>query len=88
MHVDVSKQNDMQSLAELTCEAFGGVHLQNPMTDEPLLEQVAQLTFEAIRGDHFYILTDPASLHGVQLRMEDILQGRNPSLVIPPVFQE
>jgi NAD(P)-dependent dehydrogenase (short-subunit alcohol dehydrogenase family) len=41
--------------------------------------QVAQMTFEAIAADRFYVLTHPQILPTVQLRFDDILQQRNPS---------
>jgi NAD(P)-dependent dehydrogenase (short-subunit alcohol dehydrogenase family) len=41
--------------------------------------EVARLTFEAIAGDRFYVLTHPQILPTVQLRFDDILQQRNPS---------
>jgi NAD(P)-dependent dehydrogenase (short-subunit alcohol dehydrogenase family) len=41
--------------------------------------QVAQMVFDAIRQDKFYIFTHPTSKLGVQLRMEDILQERMPT---------
>jgi NAD(P)-dependent dehydrogenase (short-subunit alcohol dehydrogenase family) len=41
--------------------------------------QVAQMTFEAIATDRFYVLTHPQILPTVQLRFDDILQQRNPS---------
>ena len=40
---------------------------------------VAALVFEALREERFYILSHPQALAGVQQRMEDIVQGRNPS---------
>jgi hypothetical protein len=40
--------------------------------------QVAEMVFEAIGQDKFYILTDPNIKQGVQLRMDDILQERSP----------
>ncbi len=41
--------------------------------------QVAQLTFDAIRDNRFYIYSHPDMLGDVQTRMGDILQQRNPS---------
>jgi len=41
--------------------------------------QVAQLTFDAIREDRFYIYSDLAPLTSVRRRMEDLVQQRNPS---------
>lgn len=41
--------------------------------------QVAQLTFDAIREDRFYVFTHPGILPSVELRMQDVLMQRNPS---------
>jgi NAD(P)-dependent dehydrogenase (short-subunit alcohol dehydrogenase family) len=41
--------------------------------------QVAECVFNAMREDRFYILTHPESQNAVRLRMEDILQERNPT---------
>lgn len=40
--------------------------------------QVAQLTFDAIREDRFYIYSDREPLASVRKRMEDLVQQRNP----------
>ena len=42
-------------------------------------EQVAALTFDAIREDRFYVVTHRKILALVELRMQDILAGRNPT---------
>lgn len=44
-------------------------------------DRVADAVFEAIASDRFYILTHPGTKSGVKVRMEDILQGRNPTLL-------
>ncbi len=41
--------------------------------------QVADCVFKAISEDKFYVLTDPETKPMVRLRMEDILQERNPT---------
>gem|GEM_PF-5298828 len=41
--------------------------------------QVAEMVFDAIRQEKFYILTHPTTKQAVQLRMEDILQERMPT---------
>jgi NAD(P)-dependent dehydrogenase (short-subunit alcohol dehydrogenase family) len=43
-------------------------------------EAVAEYVFNAIRENRFYIFTHPEFRKGMQLRMEDILQERNPTL--------
>ncbi len=45
--------------------------------------QVADIVFGAIREERFYIYP-PEFKGGIQARMEDILQERNPTLLLPP----
>ena len=40
---------------------------------------MVQRVFDAVREDRFYIFSHPHALSGVQSRLEDILQQRNPS---------
>ncbi len=40
---------------------------------------VAQFVFDALREDRFYIYSHPKALGPVQTRLEDVVQGRNPS---------
>ncbi|MDR0201331.1 MAG: SDR family oxidoreductase [Delftia acidovorans] len=40
---------------------------------------VAQKVFEAIASGQFYIYSHPQALGSVQVRMEDVVQGRNPT---------
>lgn len=49
--------------------------------------EVAALTFTAIRQNRFYILPHPETKPAVRLRMDDILNERNPSFVMPQTFQ-
>lgn len=42
-------------------------------------QEVAQMVFDAIATNRFYIFSHPQSLGAVQTRMEDVLQIRNPS---------
>ena len=41
--------------------------------------EVARMTFEAVRENRFYVITHPKMLASVELRMQDVLAGRNPS---------
>jgi hypothetical protein len=41
--------------------------------------QVADMVFDAIREERFYIFTHPTTKQLVQVRMEDILQERMPT---------
>jgi NADP-dependent 3-hydroxy acid dehydrogenase YdfG len=42
--------------------------------------QVADQVFEAIKENSFYIITPSKYIEAVKMRMEDIIQGRNPTL--------
>lgn len=42
-------------------------------------EQVAQMVFDAIVNERFYILTHPRIKAAVEMRVQDILQDRNPT---------
>jgi hypothetical protein len=44
-------------------------------------QQVADIVFQAIRDEKFYILTHPQWKEAIRVRVEDILQERNPRLV-------
>jgi short-subunit dehydrogenase len=44
-------------------------------------EQVAAAVFEAVDKERFYILTHPRTLAGIKIRMEDILNNRQPTLL-------
>jgi len=41
--------------------------------------QVAELVFDAVRADRFYIFSHPKALGMLRVRFDDILEGRNPS---------
>jgi hypothetical protein len=47
--------------------------------------QVADMVFKAIRDETFYILTHPELKEAIRVRMEDILQERNPTFI--PILQ-
>ena len=43
--------------------------------------QVADIAFQAIRDETFYILTHPETKEAIRVRMEDMLQERNPTFI-------
>jgi hypothetical protein len=43
--------------------------------------QVAEIVFQAIRDERFYIFTHPEWKEAVRVRMEDILQARHPTYI-------
>jgi NAD(P)-dependent dehydrogenase (short-subunit alcohol dehydrogenase family) len=57
----------MEKMSRQTLDAAG----QNP-------SEVAEMVFEAVRDERFYVITHPDIKGRVRQRMEDILEGRNP----------
>jgi hypothetical protein len=41
--------------------------------------EVAQKVFDAVAANQFYIYSHPQALGAVQTRLEDVVQGRNPT---------
>jgi NAD(P)-dependent dehydrogenase (short-subunit alcohol dehydrogenase family) len=41
--------------------------------------QVAEMTFDAIREDRFYVITHEKMMPSIELRLQDVVQRRNPS---------
>jgi NAD(P)-dependent dehydrogenase (short-subunit alcohol dehydrogenase family) len=46
--------------------------------------EIAEAVLEAIRDDRFYVLTHPRFRKLIRIRMENILEGRNPKFEPPP----
>jgi NAD(P)-dependent dehydrogenase (short-subunit alcohol dehydrogenase family) len=42
-------------------------------------EQIARATFDAIRDDRFYVITHDAMMPSIELRLQDVVQRRNPT---------
>lgn len=61
-------------------EAAGWETLRQQMQTAMPPAQVADMVFQAIREERFYILTHPEGKDSIRTRMEDILQERNPTL--------
>lgn len=64
------------TMSQLACQALTDKAVASGKVSA---EQVAELTFDAIRNDKFYIYSHPGALESVQTRMEDIMMRRNPS---------
>jgi hypothetical protein len=45
--------------------------------------EVAAMVLDAVRDERFYVLTHPEMTRMVQARMEDIVEGRTPTLAWP-----
>ncbi|WP_332777837.1 SDR family oxidoreductase [Polaromonas sp.] len=72
--------------AELaTCKPTKSQLIQQAMTGKAVgsgkvtAADVAQLVFDAIASNQFYIYSHPKAIHSVQTRLEDVLQARNPT---------
>ena len=73
---DLKFQSEMEALHQAARQWLAQVGLPPA--------QVAEMVFDAIRQETFYILTHPTTKYGVQLRMEDILQERMPTDIFQP----
>ena len=63
-------------------EQEGGQMLQQAIREGMSPQQLADMTFAAIREERFYIYP-PEFKEGIASRMEDILTPRNPTLLLP-----
>jgi NAD(P)-dependent dehydrogenase (short-subunit alcohol dehydrogenase family) len=61
--------------SQLTAQAFLAKSVEGGKVSA---SKVAELTFDAIRENRFYIYSEPAALAGAVARMEDVVQQRNP----------
>ena len=51
----------------------------SPSSGKVSAADVAQLVFDAVAANQFYIYSHPKAIKSVQTRMEDVLQARNPT---------
>jgi NAD(P)-dependent dehydrogenase (short-subunit alcohol dehydrogenase family) len=84
---DRNRPDQLKNTAELTASQ----RMSQWLTDKAVsaetesAAQVAELTFEAIRNDTFYIYSHPAKLHDVQKRMEDIAGSATRVIPMKPI---
>jgi len=80
-----SGRNRPQALRNPTDKPTPSQLVAQAMTDKAVgsgkvsAAMVAQFVLDAVRDDRFYIYSHPKALGSVQVRMEDVLQQRNPS---------
>lgn len=74
-----AERSDLKTFDPVSMKIAAAVLQATASGIEP--DRVAEAVFEAIASDRFYILTHPDTKAGVKVRMEDILQGRNPTLL-------
>jgi len=49
--------------------------------------QVADMVFDAIREDRFYIITHPEFMMGAHMRSDDLLNQRQPSSMLSQLLE-
>jgi NAD(P)-dependent dehydrogenase (short-subunit alcohol dehydrogenase family) len=77
-----NRPTEMQNAQEPPVTAKGAeraAQVRQLIAEGLLPEQVADMTFDAIRGNKFYILTHPDMKPAIRRRMDNILEERNPS---------
>jgi NADP-dependent 3-hydroxy acid dehydrogenase YdfG len=85
--ISKSERNRPERLSETATKSGCALNDNKPAqkfwqrVEEDLIEpeQVADLVFNAIRDERFYILTHPQYNEMIRIRVEDILEGRNPT---------
>ena len=73
---DLLNESEQKSLDDAKLEASARQAVQSGKVSAP---QVAEIVFSAIENNQFYILTHPKIKKWIGLRVEDILQDRQPS---------
>jgi short-subunit dehydrogenase len=80
-----SDRNRPDAMREPAGQPTRSQHIARAMTDKAVSSgkvgaaAIARFVFDAMRENRFYIYSHPHALKGVQMRMEDILQRRNPT---------
>ena len=74
-----AERSDLKTFDPVSMKIAAAVLQATASGIEP--DRVAEAVFDAIAADRFYILTHPDTRLGVKVRMDDILQGRNPTLL-------
>ncbi|HLX02005.1 MAG TPA: hypothetical protein VKS80_07785, partial [Trinickia sp.] len=76
-----ARPSELRNDAPVTAsQVLAGRQLQKAVRGGKLsADEVAELTFDAIRERRFYIVTHPSILESVRLRHEDIEQMRAPT---------
>lgn len=76
---DASQRTDVEKLERISAKASANIMkaVQNGLTPEEVAKQV----IDAVQANQFYILTHADSHAAVNVRAQDILQNRQPSLM-------
>jgi NAD(P)-dependent dehydrogenase (short-subunit alcohol dehydrogenase family) len=83
--ISKSERNRPQNLSGESAKPTPSQLIGRAMSDKAVgsgkvtAAQVAQMVFDAITEGRFYIYSHPKALGAVQTRLEDVVQGRNPT---------
>ncbi len=78
-HRPADERIDLAQLDKVT--AATGMAMFKAVKNGVEPEEIAEATFGAIRDGRFYIITHPQTMAGIRIRMDDILQKRQPTLL-------
>lgn len=78
-HRPAEERNDLSRLDKVT--ASTGVSMFKAVQGGMEPEEIAEATFDAVREGRFYIITHPHTKAGIKIRMNDILEERQPTLI-------
>jgi NAD(P)-dependent dehydrogenase (short-subunit alcohol dehydrogenase family) len=73
---DLQNQNAKPTKSQLIAQAMSSKAVNSGKVTAATM---AQSVFDAVAAGRFYIFSHPHALSGVQTRLEDVLQGRNPT---------
>jgi len=83
--INQSERNRPQGMSDASAKLTKSQMVGQAMTSKAVTSgkvtaaDVAQLVFDGIAANRFYIYSHPKAIRSVQTRMEDILQARNPT---------
>jgi NAD(P)-dependent dehydrogenase (short-subunit alcohol dehydrogenase family) len=83
--INQSERNRSGAMRDANVPLTKSQRIQQAMTSKAVTSgkvsaaDVAQMVFDAIAANRFYIYSHPKALKSVQTRMEDIVQARNPT---------
>jgi short-subunit dehydrogenase len=83
--INQSERNRSGALQDANVQLTQSQRIQQAMTSKAVTSgkvsaaDVAQMVFDGISANRFYIYSHPKALKSVQVRMEDIVQARNPT---------
>jgi len=80
-HSERNRENGGDSSPTDAVAAKVGMSVLNAVQNGIAVTQVADEVFDAIAAERFYILTHPEMKQAIEVRMQDILQQRTPTLL-------